>query len=201
MRKTLTALFIAAALPTFAMAAVLAALLRGSDRWLGDREVARRRRRWIAILGVPTMLIAGPLLMLLLTDNPGTFATYLSEPGRAVERLTSIPSILIGGVNYAIARGAFGLTWLLLPVLWWLARRQPPCATSRLLGGIVLLFCSIWVLPFLLSPIDDMGHHLRSTLPRLLDHGTGAAWFLIALLWHRLASNANDEASPHPATS
>lgn len=86
------------------------------------------------------MLVAGPIRLLMLTDNPGTFATYLSGPGRALSRITSIPAILIGGVNHAIAHGTFGLTWLLPPLLWWLARRQPPCATTQLIDGICLLF-------------------------------------------------------------
>jgi hypothetical protein len=187
--------------PTLATAIAMAALLLASDRWLGTCSSGRRRRRWIAILGLPTMLIAGPLLMLMLTDNPGTFATYLSDPGRALSRITRIPSILIGAANHAIARGAFGLTWLLPPVLWWLARRRPACATSQLIGGICLLFGAIWLLPFLLSPIPDLTHHLRSTLPRLLDHGTGVAWLLTALLWHRLSSNAGDDTSPRPVAS
>lgn len=191
----------AAWLPTLAMAIAIAALLLGSDRWLGSSGTGLRRRRWIAVLGVPTMLVAGPLLLLMLTDNPGTFATYLSDPGRALSRITSIPSILIGGVNHAIARGTFGLTWLLPPLLWWLARRRPPCATTQLIGGICLLFGAIWMLPFLLSPNGDLTHHLRSTLPRLLDHGTGVAWFLTALLWHRLSSNADGDAGPQPMAS
>ena len=183
-------------LPTLAMTIVLAALLIGSDRWLGTSATGMRRRRWIALIGAPSILIAGPLLMLTLSDSPGTFATYLSEPGRALERITRLPEIVLGSINYAIGRGAFGLTWLLVPLLWWFSRRRAPCATSKLLGGILLLFAIIWTLPFLLSPIENLPHHLRSTLPRLLDHGTGIAWLLIALLWHRLTSNAEDEASP-----
>ena len=177
----------AAWLPTLVMAAAIAALLLVSDRWIGADPKALRRRRWVAVLAVPTMLIAGPLLLLSLTDNPGTFATYLSDPGRALSRLGSVPAIMIGGVNHAIGRGAFGLTWLLPPLLWWLARRRPACATTNLLGVALLLFAAIWMLPFLLFPSEDLTHHLRSTMPRLLNHGTGPAWLLIALLWHRLS--------------
>ena len=52
---------------------------------------------------------------------------------------------------------------------------------------------AITALPFVLSPSGDLGHHLRSSLPRLLLHWVGPAWLVSAAWTERLL-----EATPAP---
>ncbi len=168
--------------------AALGAAVLGSDLWLSRRAGDVRLRARLGLLVVTLLLVVGPLLAACVGDVAGSFGAYLNTPSRLWSRLSRLPAVLAGFGEFGLLRGAFGLTWLLPPCLWLLTRRLPIETTRRVLGMTMLLFVAIWVAAFLLSPIEDLQRHLRSTLPRLLDHATGAAWLLSAVCWHRLAT-------------
>lgn len=168
--------------------AALGAGVLGSDRWLTRRNVTGHKRIRVGLLVVTLLLAAGPLLAACVGEVAGSFGAYLDTPSRLWSRLTRVPVVLAGFGEFALLRGAFGLTWLLPPCLWLLTRRLPRDPSQRVLGTSLLLSAVIWFTAFLLSPIEDLQHHLRSTLPRLLDHATGAAWLFSAVCWHRLAT-------------
>ncbi|MCB9885874.1 MAG: hypothetical protein H6838_10295 [Planctomycetes bacterium] len=168
--------------------AVLGAAVLGSDRWLVRRAGDARLRTRLGLLMVALLLVVGPLLAACVGDVAGSFGAYLNAPSRLWSRLERLPAVLAGFGEFALWRGAFGLTWLLPPCLWLLTRRLPNDKARRVLGVAMLLFVAVWIAAFLLSPIEDLQHHLRSTLPRLLDHATGAAWLFSAACWHRLCA-------------
>lgn len=169
--------------PALLAAAVVAAVPLASDRWLRRRGAnvtgengGLRRRLGAALLLLPLALLALPVLPLLLGDADGSFGSYLRDPSRALARLSRLPEILVGALQHAVLHGSFGLTFVLPPVAALAARGRGLAPAERALALFLLLLLPIWLAPFLLSPIDDLAHHLRSTFPRLFVHGTGAAW-------------------------
>ncbi len=153
---------------------LLAALAVGGGLALGSQRLLPRRPQrlaWLA-LAIPTALVAAPFVARHLGLGSGTFAAYLDDPARLWQRLGSLPAILGGLLTNAVLRGSFGLAFV-LPVLVALSRPLRTRAVvplAWLLGAVLLT-----TVPFLLSPLDDLAHHLRSTMPRLLFHQLGAA--------------------------
>jgi hypothetical protein len=169
-------------LPVLIIVPLLGTVIVGSDSFLRARALDQRRW-WLAAVAIPVLLLALPLLPVLLGDHEGSFGQYLADPGRALARLARFPAVLGGVLEFTLLRGTFGLTWALPLLAAWLAKRAGGRAAGESLGTFLLLLVPLWFAPFFLSPIDDLGHHLRSTLPRLLVHATGAAWLFTIVQW------------------
>lgn len=172
-------------LPVLVAVPLLGVVVVASDSWLRVRALDGWRRP-LGAIALPLLLLALPLLPVLLGDRESSFGQYLSDPRRVVERLARLPAIVAGIAEFALLRGAFGLTWLLPPVAALCVRRAGARPASGPLGTLLVLLVPLWFAPFFLSPIADLDHHLRSTLPRLLIHATGAAWLFTVLQWDAL---------------
>lgn len=155
------------------LAAAAATLLLLADGWLRRRQATPRRRA----LALAALLPAAALLLAWLPET-GSLGSHL-DAARGRSRLGDLPAVLLTIAQWALASGRYGLTFVLPLLLLAAARRQgrpPPTA----LGAWLVLAVPVLCAPFLLSPIDDLPHHLRSALPRLLLHWTGAVWVWIA---------------------
>lgn len=164
-------------LPPLVMAALVAVafvadrLVRGSAKPL----------RWRAALVATAMLAAMVSLPLLRTIVPPTSAVgvYLHRGCELAEGLANLPTFARAWLDYALLRGSFGGTFvLLLVVVPWRRHRPAAGGGTGLFVGLGLL---ITALPFVLSHEADPEHHLRSSLPRLLSHWVGPAWLWIGL--------------------
>ncbi|MGB3966953.1 MAG: hypothetical protein WBO45_09485, partial [Planctomycetota bacterium] len=155
-----------------ALGLLFAGALLASQTWLA---ATRRRTRGLLLAAlVVACLVALPLGLGLLGGGGGsTLAAYGGSATRALERLPRLPEIAFGLLDHAVLRGQFGVAFVLpLVAAIGLAHRRQrnPAAMHWLLAFVVLL-----PLPFLLSPLDDLQHHLRSTMARLLFHQLGPA--------------------------
>jgi hypothetical protein len=151
------------------------------------------RARWLALLALPVVgLLALPWLAPLFAANSG-LGVYLRQADSALAGLGNLPAYLAAFAEYGIARLRLGAS-LLLPI----AALAIAAATRRPLGDgqpakFLAIGLAITSLPFVLSPEDDLDHHIRSSLPRLLLHWIGPAWLVSAAWTDRLL-----EAAPAP---
>jgi hypothetical protein len=170
---------------------VLAGIVLGSDAWLARRSTSTRTRWLGALLGGPLLCLVLPLCSRAFGGEFSAMGQYLGEPLRFLQRLPLLPKICGGMVEYGILRLAFGAAFL-LPlvagiVLRWSKRRPLPDAGLSLFLGLGL--CAV-AAAFLLSPEDDLSHHLKSSMPRLLLHWLGAAWLLGVSWTHAVGGEA-----------
>lgn len=138
-----------------------------------DRVLVSTRARVVACLAA---VVAGAVLLPAAITafglDAGTWGAYLSKPQRALARLADLPAILNGLLANAVLRGQFGLAFVVALLAAFVRGSRPiHPLPSRWLVAMVLVL----PLPFLLTPIDDLEHHLRSTMPRLLFHHLGVA--------------------------
>lgn len=178
----------------FQLAAAAAAAL--AVAWAADRLSIRPRTR-LAAAALATLLLflALPWLGGLLAPIGGTMSVYLGDQERAWQRLPRLLSILAGLVDQALVRLRFAFAWwcvLLVAFARWWRRDARPSEPAMLLAFGVLSM----LVPFLLSPEEDLAHHLRSTMPRLLLHWLGAAWLFVGCEWGAASAGSG---TPPPA--
>lgn len=174
----------------------IAAVTLGSDRLLERRGATTTARLGLGLCAATVALIFAIVLFGAYGDAHSSFGNYLAQPSRLWSGLDKAPTIARGALHHGVLRGAFGLTWVLAAWSWFVLRKGEQDVGTRALTWLLVLLPAIWIAPFLLSPFDDLQHHLRSTLPRVLDHGVGAAWLAIAVAWSRLSG-----AAPLPTSS
>jgi hypothetical protein len=156
----------------------LALLLLGSDALLHRRGARLRTRAILAAVVAPLCVLAPPLLMQGFGDATASMGSFLQVPGRALARLSWLPAVVGGSAQFGLLRGGFGLTFLLPIVALLVARWRDGALPAPRVCWFVLLAAPLLLVPFLLSPIDDLAHHLRSRLPRLFVHWVGPMWIL-----------------------
>jgi hypothetical protein len=178
------------ALPTLLAVSALGSLVLGTDRWLARRGAGTTARLRLLLVALPACLLALPLVPVMVDDAGGTYAAYLGEPSRALARLARVPEVLLGLLVFALLRGAFGLTFVVPIVAAVALRRRRVADPAPALSAWLVLASPLLLAPFLLSAIDDLDHHLRSTLPRLLLHWTGAVWLWAGTAWNAIATDA-----------
>ncbi len=163
--------------------AVLPPLLAwGSDELL-KRTGCRLRRSWILAALALVAFIQLPWLASAVGNEGGSIGRLLRDSAQLSQRLERLPSILGAAFDYVLLRGWFGLVAPLLALAWWWRRRHVPLGDAVGVVGLwIVLLLPIWVGSFLLSDIE-IGHHLRSRLPRLMIHATGLAWIYIVATW------------------
>ncbi|MCR9248219.1 MAG: hypothetical protein NXI31_24580 [bacterium] len=169
-------------------------LVHGCER-LG---VTPRTRQRCVLVGAPLALLALPLLAGVLGSLGGTLTTYFGESDRAWERLPRLFSVLLGLADHALIRLRFVFAYwavLLAAMMLWLRRRERP--TANALGALLVLGAVTTFVPFLLSPEDDLEHHLRSTMSRLLLHWLGIAWLFVG--WALNSAWPDRTTNNHPA--
>jgi hypothetical protein len=127
----------------------------------------------------------------------GSLGAHTSGLPRALQRLDRLPAIALALIDTAWLSGRFALSFVVPLWLWWDSRRLPTTVAAGAIGGWLLLAVPVVALPFLLSPIDDLQHHLKSSLPRLLLHWCGVAWvWSAAQPWPAAANSATPAARP-----
>lgn len=158
-----------------------ATLIVSSDLLLQRLNMGSRGRSLVVALGTLAALIIAPMLMTALGSPGGILGAYLSDLGRLFERLPRIPAIAFGFVNRGILNLRFAMTFLLFAMVLaasiWGRRKLPE---PRLSAFTILGLLSL-SLPFLLSPEEDLRHHIRSSLDRLLLHWLAPVWLLTTL--------------------
>jgi hypothetical protein len=159
--------------PALAVAAVGAALAIAADAGL---RRCRKPPRWRLALIAGAAAAAAAALQLLPAGS--SLGSHLA-PGRALARLDDLPRILLALGDWAWLRGRYGLAFV-LPLLLLAATWRQRAALPAALWCWLALAPAVIVLPFLLSPVGDLEHHLRSSLPRLLMHWAGVAWVAAA---------------------
>lgn len=159
------------------------AAVLGADRVARNLRLEVRGRTMAIALFLAVLTAALPWLAGV--ANPGllgTLSEYLEDPGRAVRRLQSVPAIMVGAIGYAMPPGSFALAFaapLVAGSALLLQRRRPA-------AGVVAAFVAVGITAvlgaFVLSPEEDLDHHLRSSMSRLLLHWVGPA-MLLAGVW------------------
>lgn len=159
----------------------LAGLILAAD-WCAHRmRLGRRGRTVAALLLLPVLALALPLLIVAGGNEGGTMGLYLADPGRMLRRLARLPAVVAGMTEYGLLRGGFALAlWLPLLTGLLLRWRRLPLPAGRLVALLGLGLLAL-LTPFLFSPEEDLRHHLRSSMPRLLLHWLGAAVLLGAI--------------------
>jgi hypothetical protein len=152
-----------------------------------------QRPAWLLML--VSVLAAAGLLTLLkilagLGPQQGGLTVYFQDLGRLVQRLPRLPRILWGLVSYLLSWRKVGLLFVFLGA-WALLHKRlrpgiPPAPTpasppARSLWLLLALAAPCLVMPYLLSTEEDLAHHLRSSMARLLLHWLGAGWLLAGL--------------------
>jgi hypothetical protein len=155
-----------------------AGLVLGLDRWLRRREAGRRARLAALLGGLP---LAALLLATAAGGEHGLLGSHLADPMRPWQRLDRLPRIATAIADWAVGRGAFGLTFVVPVVVTVALWHTRTAARAPALRTWLLLAVPLWCTPFLTSPLDELDRHLRATLPRVLLHWTGVVWLWSAL--------------------
>ncbi|HEX5053221.1 MAG TPA: hypothetical protein VFZ65_15710 [Planctomycetota bacterium] len=150
----------------------LGAAVLGLDAWLTRRRAALPTRLVVLLLALPLAVVC----LAWLTGQHGSLGVHVADGARPLHRIGRLPAILLAIADWGWLQGRFGLTFVLPLVIAVAQRRQRAAGTAPALRNWLLLAVPLWCAAFLLSPIDDLEHHLRSTLPRLLLHWCGVAW-------------------------
>lgn len=173
---------------------------------LGTDALARYLRFGLRarVTSVALFLAAATAVLPWLPDaaNPGflgTLSEYLADPGRVVRRLQRLPLIAIGAIGYAMPPGSFALAFaapvVAAAAILWQRRRLPARVVAAfVVGGLSAVFGA-----FLLSPEEDLDHHLRSSMSRLLLHWLGPAMLLAGVWSDALWRPAGDRAAAQVA--
>lgn len=161
-------------------AAVIAATALATKEWLVRSRPGPALRS--AVLA--GLAIGSAIALFALRDTiagPGVIASYLSGAGRALERLTLVPAILVGAVAEMFAVRKFGLGFAIVVLLALAPRGYVGRCPSPALAWLLAFAAAFLLVPFLLSPETELAHHLRSSMDRLLMHWIGVVWLLIGL--------------------
>jgi hypothetical protein len=127
---------------------------------------------------VGSLLVAAPFAvasLALANGGDGIVGTHFASADHVLDRLDRLPHVLFFMVHWTFGSGRFGLTFVLPVVIAFLLRRRGGTVAPTLRTWI-LLAVPVCCAPFLLAPIEDLEHHLRSTMPRLLLHWCGVVW-------------------------
>ncbi|MHC5063873.1 MAG: hypothetical protein ACYTG5_07850 [Planctomycetota bacterium] len=174
----------------------LAGLVILSDR-LMLRMGLSTRGRWISVSSLAIIgLFASPLLVSALENQGGTLAVYLSDASRPLERLPGIPVFLYGLVERGMLHGRFALGYTLLAVAIIGSIVCQRRLAARDLAAFLLLGMISLCLAYLLSPEQDLEHHLRASMDRLLLHWLGPA-LLVSILYLDQELSSAERAEGH----
>ncbi|MFK7739536.1 MAG: hypothetical protein AB8H80_04365 [Planctomycetota bacterium] len=164
--------------PLLAAIAILAVALFAADVLAGTRT-------WLRIAFVCLPIAVGVALLPWLAahaSGDSALAVYLRRGADVLPGLANIPAYLAALVDYSMLRLRYGLVPLLaLLTLAAMFKLRIPRAANA--GHVfVLLGVAATAVPFVLSPEPDLGHHLRSSLPRLALHWIGPLT-LLTTIW------------------
>jgi hypothetical protein len=161
---------------------VLAAVAGAGVALAGDAVLrargAARGARGLAVAAAT--LLAAAVLPWLVPPN-GSLGCHVADGARASARLARLPRIAAALAEWAWLQGRFALAFVLPLLLRASLRARSTAPAAPALGTWLVLAVPVLALPFVLSPLDDVEHHLRSSLPRLLSHWIGAAWLWCAV--------------------
>ncbi|MBK8099340.1 MAG: hypothetical protein IPK26_19700 [Planctomycetes bacterium] len=161
------------------------------DLLLRRADVGRRGR--LAALLLPVLALGAVAFTLGRGLGGGVLAQHLQDVTRLADRWTSLPQIVVGMFEHGIIRLHFGATFLLPLVL---LRPRPSVPTPARGVALLLLFGLAAIpLPFLLAPEDDIDHHVKSSMPRLLLQWIGVTWLLTGVLLRERLRGANAKAT------
>lgn len=164
--------------PLVAVLAACQVVLEALDALARRCSLQWRGRLLATLLALPLLALALPFLATASGALGGTMNAYLGDLGRPLERLSRVPAILLGAVNHGLLRGDFGLAFWAAGagvLAAWRRGALRPLLPLALLATAGLL---VALTPFLLSPEEDLAHHVRSSMPRLLLHWLGAVMLL-----------------------
>jgi len=161
----------------------VAAAVCGADAVARYLRLGLRAR----VTAVALLLAASIVALPWLADaaNPGflgTLSEYLADPGRVSRRLQRLPLIALGAIGYAMPPGSFALAFAapVVAAIAILSQRRP--LPARVVAAFAVGGLAAVVGAFVLSPEEDLDHHLRSSMSRLLLHWLGPA-MLLAGVW------------------
>lgn len=180
----------------YAVVVVVAGVVLAADAVLRARASGRRRAA-LALAGVGAVTFAVALLPVEWAAADTSMGRYFGARAAFVQRLAALPAIGASFVEYAVLRASFGATFV-LPLLAWIGLRRARVAVpegARAAAAFLVLGGGLIVLPFLLSPELDLGHHLRSSMARLQLHWLGAAWIVSGALLHALLARRTEAAA------
>tara|TARA_R110002094_G_scaffold1335_6_gene6278 strand:+ start:107 stop:1606 length:1500 start_codon:yes stop_codon:yes gene_type:complete len=156
--------------------------------FLDRRGVGIRGRALVllvfAVMAGIALVVARPMLA---TSPSPLIGQYLGRIDSVLSKLNEVPTIVFGLLEIGLFKvQRFGLTFLLLlvaAITVCRGRRERGLAGAQ---GLLVLF-ALGMLAvfaaFLLSPEQNVRHHLRSSGARLLSHWLGVAWLVIAVVW------------------
>lgn len=145
---------------------------RGLDRW-----------RLRLAVGLAVVVICAMPSLVHASGNPsGSLARYMQDPWLVLQRLESLPLILLRILDFSMLHGWFGLTMPLVALAVWCNRRSCGASAPPAIGVWLALCVPCWCAAFLISDLE-LAQHLRSRLPRLLLHAVGIAWVYILSTW------------------
>jgi len=172
-----------------------------AQRWIRPSQ----RSAWLLTLVVVlAALVSLALLKLLVTgmgQADGCLTSYFRDPGRPLDRLPRLPHIVWGVVSYLFLPRKVGLLFAFLLAWVVLHKRLRPWtapASAPAVGLLLALAAPCLLMPYLLSTEDNLAHHLRSSMGRLVLHWLGAGWVLGGLAIGQVLAPANARQASYP---
>jgi len=159
-----------------------------------------QRPAWLLV----SMMVCGAVVFLLLVkllatglgQQQGSLTAYFQDLSRMFDRLPRFPQILWGAVSYLFSVRKVGLLFAVLMALAILHKRLGPWP-SPALGLLLILAAPCLLMPYLLSTEENLAHHMRSSMGRLLIHWLGAGWLLAGLGIGQTLAQAEPQEHPH----
>jgi len=157
--------------PTFLVVFASAAVALGLDLALRRFGTSWRWRAGSLLVAAPLAFVS----LALANGGDGVVGTHLANVDQVGDRLERLPRVLLFMLHWTLGSGRFALTFW-LPVVIGFAQWRCSGTVAPALRTWFLLAVPVCCAPFLLAPIEDLEHHLRSTMPRLLLHWCGVMW-------------------------
>jgi len=164
----------------------------------------RGRVKWLLLgclaLGLALAAFLGRSALLQSTDP--LLRDFASHLGDAVQRIPSLPAMLLGWGYALVTFKAVGFAFVLLIPAFFLSRDRLEVGGRRL-WAFLLIALGLFFVALLLSPEHDVAHELRSRLSRLLLQIVPVAWLLVVQAWallpgDTLTSQLPAGEGPHP---
>lgn len=175
--------------------------LRFVIKRFAPRFDASERRRWALVLALPVIGLAVlPCIAPLFAEGDGAVAIYMRQAEFVYIGLANLPHYFAKLFELGITSMKFGVTFLLPIACCLVAWRRGIKLADRSVTAFVLIGLATSALPFVLTPEPDLGHHLRSSLSRLLLHWLGPFWLLSACWLQAIvcdAASLSDEQATH----
>jgi hypothetical protein len=171
----------------------LVAIAFAVDRLLRGAAHPTRWRAGLVAVATMAAILSLPLLRAVVPPTSAV-GVYLHRGYELEQGLANLPAFARAWFDHALLRWGFGGTFLLLLVVapW----RRVSGAASTGIGMFVAAGLVVTALPFVFSHEENLQHHLRSSLPRLLSHWVGPAWLWIGLRlgagWPALEAGAGE---------